>query len=85
MGLLDKGFIDEGFEVVGGCEIHEPARRLYEQLVGHKHITRDLADLVMLAEAGQVNATGIIGGPPCQSHSKLRARWTPKFPDLTPR
>jgi hypothetical protein len=85
MGLLDRGFADEGFEIVGGCEIHEPARNLYEQVMGHALLEYDLTDLVEKAERGALGSfDGIIGGPPCQSHSKLRARWTPKFPDLTP-
>lgn len=87
MGLLDKGFSDEGFEVVGGCEIHQPARSLYQQVMGHDVLFSGLSDLVDDVTEDPESwweFDGIIGGPPCQSHTKLRARWTPKFPDLTP-
>ena len=84
MGLLDKGFADAGFKVVGGCEIHPPARLLYRQVMGHDVLYDDLLHLVEACEQEHPAFDGIIGGPPCQSHSRLRARWNPKFPDLTP-
>lgn len=88
MGLLDRAFLDAGFDVVPACEIDPDKRAMYEALCGGRPLTHDLADFAqrdwstpmgMLARPD-----GIIGGPSCQSHSKLRAIRDPKFPDLTP-
>ena len=54
---------------------------MYEELCGAKPIALDLEDMIMFADESY---DGIIGGPSCQSHSKLRAIRDPKFPDLTP-
>jgi hypothetical protein len=82
MGLLDRAFLDAGFEVVPGCEIDPEKRAMYRALCGGNPLVRDLADLPA-AVSGQ-RFDGVIGGPPCQAHSKLRAMRKPKFPDLTP-
>jgi site-specific DNA-cytosine methylase len=82
MGLMDRAFMDMGFDVVPGCEIDPDMRRMHESLCGGKHLTHDLSDLPGIV-SGQ-HFTGIIGGPPCQAHSILRAMRKPKFPDLTP-
>lgn len=82
MGLLDRAFMDAGFEVVPGCEIHAEKRAMYRALCGGDPLVHDLKDLPA-AVVGQ-HFDGIIGGPSCQAHSKLRAMRTPKFPDLTP-
>lgn len=81
MGLLDRAFMDEGFEVVAGCEIDPDQRGLYRQLCGGEPLCHDIRDLSALV-AGEPYA-GVIGGPPCQSHSRLRAIRVPKFADLT--
>lgn len=92
MGLLDRAFMDAGFDVVPGCEIDASKRAMYQALCGGKPLVNDLADLVIelkglgygLTDAMGSTFDGIIGGPSCQSHSKLRAIRDPKFPDLTP-
>lgn len=85
MGLLDRAFMDAGFKVVPGCEIDEDKRAMYRKLCGEPPLTHDLAMLPeTLACVGATRFDGIIGGPSCQSHSKLRAIKAPKFPDLTP-
>jgi site-specific DNA-cytosine methylase len=82
MGLLDRAFKDTGFDVEPGCERDLEKLAMYEVVCGGRPMTHLLGDLV---DNGCCEAfAGIIGGPPCQSHSKLRAMRTPKFPDLTP-
>lgn len=83
MGLLDRAFIDAGFGVVAGCEIDPDQRLLYEQLCGDTPICEDIADLPTFV-AGE-DYDGVIGGPPCQSFTKLKAMRGSKFPDLTAR
>lgn len=82
MGLLDRAFMDAGFEVVPGCEIDSDKRAMYKALCGGEPLVHNLKDLPA-AVAGQ-RFEGIIGGPSCQSHSKLKSIRKPKFPDLTP-
>lgn len=82
MGLLDRAFIDAGFEVVAGCEIDQQKRAMYRELCGGDPLVHDLEDLPA-AVKGQ-HFAGIIGGPPCQSHSRMRAMRDPKYVDLTP-
>lgn len=97
MGLLDRAFIDAGFDVTPGCEIDHQKRAMYLALNGGHVLYHDLRDLVTSAKLGvgdwckdnrvrghEYDFDGIIGGPSCQSHSKLRAIRNPKFPDLTP-
>lgn len=81
-GLLDRAFLDTGFDVIPGCEIDPVMRRLHKQLCGGAYLCQDLADLPDIVR-GQ-HFAGVIGGPHCQSHSKMRAMRSPKFPDLTP-
>ena len=82
MGLLDRAYMDAGFEVVAGCEIHPQKRAMYRALCGEEPMVHDLADLPA-AVAGQ-HFDGVIGGPSCQAPSKLKSIRAPKFPDLTP-
>lgn len=82
MGLLDRAFMDAGFEVVPGCEIDPEMRAMYSALCGGEALAHDLADLPGMI-AGQ-RFDGIIGGPPCQALTNLRAMRAPKYPDLTP-
>lgn len=83
MGLLDRAFVDAGFTVIPGCEITYAMRGMYQHLIGPEpHLTHDLKDLPDIVR-GQ-HFEGIIGGPPCQAHSRMRAIHNPKFPDLTP-
>ena len=82
MGLMDRAFLDAGFDVIPGCEIDTQKRAMHAKLCGGRHLVHDLADLPD-AVAGE-HFDAIIGGPSCQSHSKLRAMRAPKFPDLTP-
>ncbi len=83
MGLLDRAFMDEGYRVIAGCEIDADKRAMYVALCGPQPISHTLEWLV---DSGgpDCSVDGIIGGPSCQSHSKLRVIKAPKFPDLTP-
>lgn len=91
MGLMDKAFADAGFVVIPGCEIDPEKRAMYRMLCGNDaiiserywHLNYDIADLLHRCIDRAPRVDGIIGGPPCQSHSKLRAIRDPKFPDLT--
>lgn len=94
MGLLDRAFMDAGFEIVPGCEIDPQKRAMYAAMIGHigsvaaqigcdPYVCHDLKDLIAGARY-LVPVDGIIGGPSCQWHSKLKSIRTPKFPDLTP-
>lgn len=87
MGLMDRAFMDAGFEVVPGCEIDPQKRAMYAALCGGEPLVHNLADLPM-ALSGRMHCSphfdGVIGGPSCQAHSKLRSIRNPKFPDLTP-
>ncbi len=81
MGLLDRAFMDAGFDVDPGCEIDFKKIEMYEALCGFRPATHMLRDLIDNCCFPALD--GIIGGPPCQAHSKLRAMRDPKFPDLT--
>jgi len=78
---MDKAFIDAGYTVIPGCEIDPEMREMYQHLCGGEHLTHDLADLPDILRGQKFD--GVIGGPPCQAHSKLRAIKKPKFADLT--
>lgn len=93
MGLLDRAFLDAGFDIVPGCEIDPQKRAMYAKIMPHEgslaerlgrspYICSDLKHLPGEVEGREFD--GIIGGPSCQSHSKLKAIRAPKFPDLTP-
>jgi site-specific DNA-cytosine methylase len=86
MGLMDRAFMDAGFEVVPGCEIDPQKRAMYAKLCGGEPLVHDLKDLPRALQGrwSFPHFDGVIGGPSCQSHSKLRSIRTPKFPDLTP-
>jgi C-5 cytosine-specific DNA methylase len=87
MGLLDRGFMDAGFDVDPGCEIDAEKRAMYAAVCDTRpHLCHDLKELPGLVDWmwPEPRYAGIIGGPSCQSHSKLRAMRDPKFPDLTP-
>jgi site-specific DNA-cytosine methylase len=81
MGLMDRAFMDAGHEVIPGCEIDPEMRAMHAALCGGEHLAHDLADLPALVRGERFD--GIIGGPSCQAHTKLRAIRAPKFPDLT--
>lgn len=80
MGLFDLAFRDAGFNVVPGCEISPRMRNLYRLLLedDREHLAHDIR---YLKQPGRF--AGVIGGPPCQAHSKLRAMRKTKFGDLT--
>lgn len=81
MGLMDRAFLDAGFAVVPGCEIDPDQRSLYRQLCGGEPLVEDLSDLPAAVRGESFD--GVIGGPPCQSLTKLRAMRRPKFADLS--
>lgn len=82
MGLMDRAYMDAGHQVIPGCEIDAQKRAMHAVLCGGEHLAHDLADMIEMVRGHHFD--GIIGGPSCQSHSKLRAIKAPKFPDLTP-
>jgi len=82
MGLLDRAFQDAGFNVIPGCEIDPEMRAMHAVLCGGQYLAHDLAELPKVVKGRHF--AGVIGGPSCQAHTKLRAIRTPKFPDLTP-
>lgn len=92
MGLLDRAFMDAGFKILPGCEIDADKRAMYAKLCGAgtladrlgypHHICNDLKHLPN--EVRGRRFAGLIGGPSCQAHSKLKSIKKPKFPDLTP-
>ncbi len=89
MGLLDKAFMDVGFNVVPLCEINGEMRGMYKQITGLVPQWASLEEVIneLRRSRGlraELVGLPIIGGPPCQSHSKLKAMRKPKFPDLTP-
>ncbi len=81
MGLLDRAFLDEGFDVTPGCEIDPDQRGLYSQLCGGEPLCHDLTDLPDLVRGQSFDL--VMGGPPCQSLTKLRSMRAPKFADLS--
>lgn len=83
MGLLDRAFLDHGFQVTPGCEIHDARRALYLQLCGGKPLHRDIHDLIAALQSSPTRYEGVIGGPPCQSLTSLKSFRDPKYPDLT--
>lgn len=89
-GLFDKAFLEAGHDIMPGCEIMPHKQRMYFAWCNNHVRCESLKDLVDECEyaagprgSGRLRYDGIIGGPPCQSHTKLRAIRTPKFPDLT--
>jgi len=84
MDLLDKAFIDNGFNILPGCETDPGQRLLYRQLCGKEPITYDIRELINWLKKSSRRFNGVIGGPPCQAFTKLKAVRKPKFPDLTP-
>ncbi|MCG7904426.1 MAG: DNA cytosine methyltransferase [Candidatus Thiodiazotropha weberae] len=79
---MDRAFMDSGFTVIPGCEIDPEMREMHREVCGTDHLTSDLTDLPNAVNG--LHFDGIIGGPPCQAHTKLRAIRNPKYPDLTP-
>lgn len=82
MGLMDRAFLDAGFYVIPGCEIDPEMRAMHETLCGGRYITHTLEDLIRKVRGMRFD--GIIGGPPCQAHTKLKSIRAPKYPDLSP-
>jgi len=87
-GLWDKVMIERGHTVVAGCELMRHKRAMYNaychngKYILGAHMTDDLSKLPALVAGKHFDA--VIGGPPCQSLSTLKAMVNPKFPDLTP-
>lgn len=82
MGLMDLAFKHQGFEVLAGCEINPDQRQLHNRLVGGKYLCHDLKDLPAIVQG--MHFDGVIGGPPCQSHTRLKSFRDPKYADATP-
>lgn len=82
MGLMSRAFLDAGFYVIPGCEIDPEMRSMHAVLNGGEHLTYDLKDLIHEVRGRRFD--GIIGGPPCQSHTQLKSMRAPKYPDLSP-
>lgn len=84
-GLLDKEFMRAGFCVTAGCEIDPRMRAMYTQYTGAYVSDVDLEALVGAVRAVPARTyDGIIGGPPCQQHTRMKTFRPPKFADLGP-
>ena len=81
MGLLDLAFMRSGFYVKAGCETDLQMQQMYYCLCGSLPAQDSLVHCTQHFTGTRWD--GIIGGPPCQAHSKTRAMRKPKFPDLT--
>lgn len=84
MGLLDRAFLNEGLELIPGCEIDPDQRLLYNQLCGADPVWDDIKQMIEWLKQNNLKYAGVIGSPPCQAFTKLKSRRLPKFPDLTP-
>lgn len=85
-GLWDRAFVEAGYEVVPGCEIMSHKRDLYRKFVNPdaQFLAHDIEDLINLfkLDAEKRWFDGVIGGPPCQSRTKLKSFRNPKFKDI---
>lgn len=86
IGVLDRAFIDQGFRTIPGCEVNPEKRELYKRICGGDFIAENLDQLIELLEQNPIRVQGIIGGPPCQYHSKTKYNHgrVSKFPELHP-
>jgi len=86
--MLSKGFHDEGFDLWPLCEIDDRMRQMYEAWSGERHEYASIDECIHRAEGSAYMLSArpriLIGGPPCQAHSKTRSIHPPKFADLTP-
>lgn len=65
-GLLDKGFLDSGFEIIFGTDISEDACITYSNNIGNHIVNADIRDLDLKV----IPKTPIlIGGSPCVKYS----------------
>lgn len=80
-GLMDRAFLDAGFEVVPGCEIDPEQADLYSQFCGQEPLFKTFEEMSELLDPSDFDL--IIGGPPCQSLSIMRSFRAPKFADFT--
>lgn len=83
MGLLDRAFLNEGFEIIPGCEIDPAMRHLYKELCGDGYVAHSLGELIEWSKNRSGLFGGVIGGPPCQASSRLSSLRPPKYPDLS--
>lgn len=68
-GIFDKGFIEEGFEVVFALELNPDAAKTYEMNIGN-HVVCD--NVCTYPKIDVPTAKIIIGGPSCKPFSKER-------------
>lgn len=68
-GIFDKGFIEEGFEVVFALELNPDAAKTYEMNIGD-HVVCD--SVCTYPKIDVPDAKIIIGGPSCRPFSKAR-------------
>ena len=70
-GLLDKGFLDSGFEIVFGTDISEEACLTYSKNIGEHIKNADIRDLDLKAIP---KAPIMVGGSPCVKYSNSNRR-----------
>jgi DNA (cytosine-5)-methyltransferase 1 len=70
-GVLDKGFIDNGFDVVFAVDIDEGACQTYKHNIGN-HIINE--DITKINKKELPKASIVIGGSPCQGFSNGNRR-----------
>jgi len=68
-GIFDKGFIEEGFEVVFALELNPDAAKTYEMNIGD-HVVCD--SVCTYPKIDVPDAKIIIGGPSCRPFSRAR-------------
>jgi site-specific DNA-cytosine methylase len=83
IGILDRAFINEGFDVIPTCEPDNDLRRLYIAICGATPMYRRLQDF-LAEDLAPYRGFPIIGGPPCQHFSRLvRNTFKHRWEDLT--
>lgn len=79
-GLLDLGFLLNGFEIVEACEFNPKFTRCYFEAINRRlnydiylKESHDLSDVLTQTRLGKkyYGIDGIIGGPPCQDFSVM--------------
>ncbi|WP_195573371.1 DNA cytosine methyltransferase [Paenibacillus sp. 1001270B_150601_E10] len=65
-GLLDFGFLQEGFEIELAVELDEDAANSYRVNLGNHVLTQDIRKV----DPKRITSPVMIGGTPCQGYSR---------------